>query len=338
MNAKSALTIADIARLAGVSKSTVSRALNNSPLISEATKARVLAVAQEHNFQMNVSASRLSRQQSRTIAFAVHAHQYDACFSVNDLFLLEILGSITNTLSNLHYDLLVANINPHDPNWPHQYLDTGRVDGFILLTSTRKEFHIDALVKMQAPFIVWGTPRPKYSYCSVNGDNFGGGRQATEHLLQQGRRHIAFLGGPAFEAEVQRRYDGYIAALREEGHDAEPALVSYGDWTSESAAKRVVQLLEARPDLDAVFTSSDLMAIGAINALRAHGRRVPEDIAVIGYDDLSIAMFSNPPLTTVSQNLPLVGKLLAQNLIEYIETGVVTNVTIPAKLIVRESA
>jgi len=338
MNAKSVLTIADIARLTGVSKSTVSRALNDSPLISAETKARIRAVAEEHNFQINVSASRLSRQQSRTIAFVVHAHQYDACFSVNDLFLLEILGAITNTLSNLHYDMLVANINPHDPNWPHQYLDTGRVDGFILLTSTRKEFHIDALVKMRAPFIVWGTPRPDYSYCSVNGDNFGGGRLATEHFLQKGRRHIAFLGGPDFEAEVQRRYDGYVAVLREGGQHVAPDLVSYGDWTSESAAKRVVQLLEARPDLDAVFTSSDLMAIGAINALRGQGRRVPEDVAVIGYDGLSIAEFNNPPLTTVSQNLPLVGKLLAQNLIEYIETGVVTNVTIPAKLIIRESA
>lgn len=338
MNTKTVQTIADIARLAGVSKSTVSRALNDSPLISAATKARIRAVAEAHNFQMNVSASRLSRQQSRTIAFVVHAHHYDACFSVNDLFLLEILGAITNTLSNLHYDMLVANINPHDPTWPHQYLDTGRVDGFILLTSTRKEFHIDTLVKMQAPFIVWGTPMPKYSYCSVNGDNFGGGRLATEHFVQKGRQHIAFLGGPAYEAEVQRRYDGYVAALRESGREVDPALVSHGDWTSESAAKRVQQVLEARPDLDAVFANSDLMAIGAINALRERGRLVPDDVAVIGYDGLSIAEFNNPPLTTVSQNLPLVGKLLAQNLIQYIETGVVTNVTIPAKLIVRKSA
>jgi len=338
MNAKTVQTIADIARLAGVSKSTVSRALNDSPLISAETKARILAVAKEHNFQINVSASRLSRQRSRTIAFVVHAHQYDECFSVNDLFLLEILGAITNTLSNFHYDMLVANINPHDPNWPHQYLDTGRVDGFILLTSTRKKHHIDTLVKMQAPFIVWGTPLPNQSYCSVNGDNFGGGRLAAGHFLQTGRRHIAFLGGPDFEAEVQRRYDGYAAALQEGGQKVEPDLVSYGDWTSESAAKRVLHLLEARPDLDAVFVNSDLMAIGAINALREQGRRVPDDIAVIGYDDLSIAGFNNPPLTTVSQSLPLVGKLLAQNLIQYIETGVVTNVTIPAKLVVRESA
>ncbi|MBN2393308.1 MAG: LacI family DNA-binding transcriptional regulator [Anaerolineae bacterium] len=338
MNAKAVQTIADIARLTGVSKSTVSRALNDSPLISEETKARIRAVAKEHNFQINVAASRLSRQESRTIGFVVHAYQECNDYSVNDLFLLEVLGAITNTLLSSHYDLLVANIDPHDPNWPHQYLDTGRVDGFILLTSTRKQVHITTLVKMKAPFIVWGTPQPPYSYCSVNSDNFSGGRLATEHLLQRGRCHIAFVGGPADEAETQRRYEGYIAALQEAGQEVDSELVKYGDWTTESGSELTQHLLEARPDMDAVFANSDLMAAGAMNVLHALGRRVPEDVAVVGYDDLSLARFSSPPLTTVSQNLPMAGKMLAQNLIQYLETGVVTNVTIPAKLIVRESA
>jgi DNA-binding LacI/PurR family transcriptional regulator len=338
MNAKAVQTIADIARLTGVSKSTVSRALNDSPMISEETKARIRAVAKEHNFQINVAASRLSRQESRTIGFVVHAYQECNDYSVNDLFLLEVLGAITNTLLTSHYDLLVANIDPHDPNWPRQYLETGRVDGFILLTSTRKQVHIKTLIKMQAPFIVWGTPLPPYSYCSVNSDNFSGGRLATEHLLQKGRRHIAFAGGPADEAETQRRYEGYAAALREAGHAVDPELVRYGDWTPESGAALMEQLLADRPDLDAVFANSDLMASGAMNVLHAHGRRIPEDVAVVGYDDLSIARFSNPPLTTVSQNLSLAGKLLAQNLIQYLDTGIVTNVIIPAKLFVRESA
>jgi DNA-binding LacI/PurR family transcriptional regulator len=338
MNAKAVQTIADIARLTGVSKSTVSRALNDSPLISEETKARIRAVAKEHNFQINVAASRLSRMESRTIAFVVHAYQECNDYSVNDLFLLEVLGAITNTLLTLHYDLLVANIDPHDPNWPHQYLDTGRVDGFILLTSTRKQYHITTLVKMKAPFIVWGTPQPPYSYCSVNSDNFNGGRLATEHLVQKGRRHIAFVGGPADEAETQRRYEGYVTALQEAGQEVDPELIRYGDWTTESGAELMQHLLEDRPDLDAVFANSDLMAAGAMNVLHAQGRGVPQDVAVVGYDDLSIARFNSPPLTTVSQNLPMAGKLLAQNLIQYLETGVVTNVTIPAKLIVRESA
>ena len=338
MSAKSVQTIADIARICSVSKSTVSRALNDSPLISEETKERIRTVANEHHFQINIPARRLSLRHSRTIAFVVHASQPDDCFSVTDLFLLEMLGAVSTTLSTYHYDLLVANIDPHDPAWPHQYLDTGRVDGFILLTSTRKQYHIKTLVEMKAPFIVWGMPLPNYSYCSVINDNFSGGKQATEYLLQTGKHRIAFVGGPADEAETQRRYDGYVAALLENGQELDQALVAYGDWTNDSGAAQTQQLLEAAPDLDAIFANSDLMAVGAINVLHEQGRRVPQDVAVVGYDDLSIAQFNSPPLTTISQKIPLVGKLLAQNLIQNIETGVVTNVTIPAELVIRKSA
>jgi DNA-binding LacI/PurR family transcriptional regulator len=339
MSEKPVQTIADIARLCGVSKSTVSRALNDSPLISTETKERVRTMAKEHNFQINVSARRLSLQRSRTIAFVVHAHQTKDVFSLADLFFLEVLGAISSTLLAFHYDLLVANVDPNDPAWPHQYLDTGRVDGFILLISTRKHFHIKTLVEMKAPFIVWNNVRlPDDSYCSVNNDNFSGGKLATGHLLQIGKRRIAFVGGPVEEYETQRRYDGYAAALQENGQAVDPALVTYGDWTSESAAEQMRKQLETTPDLDAVFANSDLMAVGVINILREHGRRVPQDVAVVGYDDLSIARFNSPPLTTISQNIPLVGKLLAQNLIQNIETGLVTNVIIPAELIIRESA
>jgi len=212
------------------------------------------------------------------------------------------------------------------------------VDGFILLTSTRKQYHIQTLVEMQAPFIVWNNVcLPDGSYCSVSSDNFSGGKQATAHLLQTGRRQIGYVGGPKYEYEAQRRYDGYAVALQENGLAVDPALVTYGHWSSDSAASQMLQLLERAPDLDAVFANSDMMAVGAINVLREHGRRVPQDVAVVGYDDLSIAKLSSPPLTTISQNLPLVGQLLVQNLIRNIETDLLTTVTIPAELVVRES-
>jgi DNA-binding LacI/PurR family transcriptional regulator len=339
MSDKSVQTIADIARICCVSKSTVSRALNDSPLISNETKDRIHAVANEHHFQINIPARRLSLQRSRTIAFVVNAHQTKDVFSLADLFVLEILGAISSTLSICHYDLLLANVDPHDPDWPHQYLDTGRVDGFILLTSTRKQYHIQTLVEMEAPFIVWNNVcLPDGSYCSVSSDNFSGGKQAAEHLLQTGHRQIGYVGGPEYEYEAQRRYDGYAAALQENGLTVDPALVTYGHWSSDSAARQMQQLLERAPDLDAVFANSDMMAVGAINVLRENGRRVPQDVAVVGYDDLSIAKISSPPLTTISQNLPLVGQLLAQNLIQNIETGLITTVTIPAELVIRESS
>jgi DNA-binding LacI/PurR family transcriptional regulator len=337
MNPKSAQTIADIARLAGVSKSTVSRALSDSPLICEETKNRIRGITKEQNFHFNLPARRLSTKESNTIAFVTHGHHKE--FSFADLFTLEILSSISRALAENGYDLLMVQVDPMACcDWSADYLDTGRADGFILMTSTRKNAHIKSLLEMGSPFIVWGVPLPGHSYPSVTGDNFTGGKLAVEHFIRRGRRKIAFLGGPADELEVQRRYDGYAAAMGEAGLEVAQKRVGYGDFSTESSAATMRQLLESSPDLDAVFVNSDLMAMSAMDVLRANGRRVPEDVAVIGYDNLSIAEVANPPLTTVSQNLPQAGKLLAQNLIQYLRSGVVTNVVVPVNLEVRKSA
>jgi len=336
MSNKSVRTIADIAKLAGVSKSTVSRALNDSPLIGEETKAKIHSLAKQHNFQINAPARRLSMRQSRTIAFVTHAYHKD--FSVADLFGLEIMGGISSGLATREYDLLVIHVDPNDTKWAHQYYETGRVDGFILMTSTRKQTHVKALLELGAPFIIWGIPQPKQKYCSVTGDNLTGGRLATEHLIGIGRQRIGFIGGPSYELEVQQRLAGYEDALNEASREIDQILIEYGDFSNTSGADAIRRLLKKASEVDAVFVNSDLMAIAAMDAIREEGRRVPEDIAVIGYDDLSIAAHSNPPLTTIRQNIPLARKLLAQNLIEYLQTSMVTNVSIPVELIVRKSA
>ncbi len=336
MSKNPALTIADIARLAQVSKSTVSRALNDSPLIGDETKMRIRAIARQHNFRVNVAARQLSLKQSHTIAYVTHC--YHKNFSVADLFGLEIMGGIFGALAANGYDMLVVHVNPRDTDWAHQYMDTGRVDGFVLMTSIRKQQHIHTLLDMGAPFIIWGVPGPDYNCCSVTGDNFSGGRLATEHLLRSGRRRIAFLGGYAGELEVRQRYAGYEAALQAAGQSVAPERVVYGNYSIASGASAMENLLLQDPELDAVFVNSDLMAIAAINVLRQRGRRVPEDVAVVGYDDLSIAEISAPPLTTIRQNIPQAGRLLANNLIQYLQTGLITNVTVPVELIQRQSA
>lgn len=329
-------TIADIARLAGVSKSTVSRALNDSSLIGEETKAKIRSIARHHNFQLNAPARRLSMKESRTIAFVTHAYHKD--FSVADLFGLEIMGGISNGLASQGYDMLVIHVDPQDTKWAHQYFDTGRVDGFILMTSTRKQSHVKALLELGAPFIIWGVPQPNQEYCSVTGDNFNGGKLATGHLIDIGRQKIGFIGGPDYELEVQQRLDGYKSALEAARKSVKPGLIEYGDFSNTSGAEAMQRLLKKHPDMDAAFINSDLMAIAAMDVIRKNGKRVPEDIAVVGYDDLSIAEHSNPPLTTIRQNIPLAGKLLAQNLIQYLQSNMVTNVSIPVELIVRKSA
>src|SRR5436190_9734366 len=255
MRNKTVRTIADIAELAGVSKSTVSRALNDSPLIGEETKARIHSIARQHNFQINAPARRLSMKQSRTIAFVTHAYHKD--FSVADLFGLEIMGGISNGLARREYDLLVIHVDPNDTKWAHQYFDTGRVDGFILMTATRKQSHVKALLELGAPFIVWGIPQPKQNYCSVTGDNFNGGKTATEHLIGLGRQKIGFIGGPVYELEVQHRLEGYRTALHASGRSIDPALIEHGDFSNTSGADALKRLLDKVPDMDAVFVNSD---------------------------------------------------------------------------------
>lgn len=336
MGTKSVKTIEDIARLANVSKSTVSRALNDSSLINKDTRERIQAIAKEHDFCINTPARCLSMRQSNTIAFVMHKH-YNF-FAVEDLFGMEILGSIATSLHALGYDLLIVHDSPHNINWAHQYLDSNRVDGFVLMTSIHRKVDFKALVEMEAPFIVWGDPLAGLNYCSVNGDNIAGGRIATEHLIRTGKQQIGFLGGMFDEIEVKNRYKGYEAALIASGKSVDQKRVVYGDYSFKSGGTAMTRLMDQCPDLDAVFVNSDLMAISAIEAILNRGKRVPEDIAVVGYDDSSIAAYNNLPLTTIRQNIPMAGKLLAQNLVEYIKTGVVTNVTIPVELVTRKSA
>lgn len=337
MNKKTVRTLDDIARLANVSKSTVSRALNDSPLISHETKARIQALAQEHNFRISASARNLRLQQSHTIAFVAPVY-YPDFLSVEDLFGLEILSGVGRGLRALGYDLLIIHVDPQDTTWAQSYLDSGRVDGFIIMASNRKQEHLKTLVELGAPFIAWGVPVPNFTYCSVTGDNITGGTLAARHLIQTGRQRIAFLGGPKEELTVQYRFQGYENALRTVGRRVDPNLLAHGDYTHASGIAVMQRLLDQSPDLDAVFVNGDLMAIGAISAIQNSGRRVPEDIAVVGYDDLPVAIYNNLPLTTIRQNFPLVGKLLAQNLIQYIQSGIVTNVTTPVELVIRQTA
>jgi DNA-binding LacI/PurR family transcriptional regulator len=327
-------TIADIARLAGVSKSTVSRALNDSPLIAADTKERIRAIARQHRFQLTVPARSLSTKRSHAIAFVTYSYKKES--SVPDAFMLELQSGVSSALHALGYDLLVVHVDERDTEWAAHYLESGRADGFILLTATCTQHHLDTLVDMRAPFILWGAP-PGSGYCSVIGDNVTGGRLATEHLLQGGRSRIAFLGGYE-NHEVDSRRRGYQAALRAAGIEPDPALAVNTHWTEETGRTAMEELLARDPELDGVFACSDVLAIAAVDVLRERGVSVPADVGVVGYDDIAVARFCNPPLTTIRQNGPLAGRLLAEHLVQHLHTGLVTNVSIPAELVVRESA
>jgi DNA-binding LacI/PurR family transcriptional regulator len=269
---------------------------------------------------------------------ALVTYPYAPSVDVPDAFLLEIMSGLGAGLHAGGYDLLMIQIAVGDTSWIARYLDSGRVDGFVLLSSSCTDEHLQALETRGAPCVVWGRKSEGRGFSTVTGDSLAGGRMATEHLLCSGRRRIAFIGGPYHEDEVRDRLSGYAAALAEHGIDFDESLVAYGDYTPESGAARMGELLERAGDLDAVFVCSDLMAITAIDELRARGRGVPGDVSVVGYDDIAIAAHSDPPLTTIRQPGPLVGRLLAQSAISRVTTAAVTHASIPAELVVRISA
>jgi DNA-binding LacI/PurR family transcriptional regulator len=324
----------EIAEIAGVSKSTVSRALRNSTLVKEPTRDRIRAIAREHDFTPSAAARNLSLRSSHTIAFVTHAYSKDLC-GVSDPFSLEIMGGIAIGLHELGYDMLVVHVDPQDRDWAAQFLDSGRVDGFILMTSVRKREHIDLLLDRGAPFVAWGPGTG--GYCTVSGDDRQGGRLATRHLLSRGRKRIAFLGGPRTENEVRERYRGYEEAIVAAGGTADTALTAYGDYSERSAERAVEELFARDPRIDALFSSSDMMAIAAMRSLKKKGLRIPGDVAVVGYDDLSLAALVTPALTTISQKIPQAGKLLARDLVAYLEQGIITTTTMQVELIIRES-
>ena len=255
-----------------------------------------------------------------------------------DTFVLEVMSGLTAGLHASGYDLLVIQIDSNDTGWISRYLDSGRVDGFVLMAASCTLKQLEALETRGAPFVVWGLDSTSHSYSTVSGDSYAGGRLATQHLLDHGRRRIAFIGGPDTEQESQDRYRGYATALRTANVGVDAALVTYGWYSSESATARMRALLDQHSDIDAVFACSDVMAIAAIEELRAAGRTIPDDVAVVGYDDVALAAHTDPPLTTVRQPGPLAGRLLADSLIQQLRTGAVGHVSIPAELVVRESA
>jgi DNA-binding LacI/PurR family transcriptional regulator len=348
MAAQPVKTIADIARIAGVSKATVSRALNESPLVSAETRDRVRAIAEEYGFEMNATARSLSRRETNVVALATYPYEpfgpneqapgFTPSDKLPDTFVLEVMSGLAAGLHARGYDLLVIQIDSGDTGWIPRYLDSGRVDGFVLMAASCTLKHLDALEERAAPFVVWGLDSTSHAYSTVSGDSFAGGRIATKHLLDQGRRRIAFIGGPETEQEAQDRYRGYATALRAANVGVDESLVTHGWYSSESAAVRMRDLLEQHSDIDAVFACSDVMAIAVIEELRAAGRSIPTEVAVVGYDDVALAAHTDPPLTTVRQPGPLAGRLLADSLIQQLRTGAVGHVSIPAELVVRESA
>ena len=340
MTIKGKATSLDIAHLAGVSQPTVSRALRGSPMVNEETRKRIQAIAEQLNYKVDKNASNLRTQHSGTIALLFFEDPTPDDSQINPFF-LSMLGSITRACALQSYDLLIS-FQQLSTNWQADYEDSNKADGLILLgygDYLESQSRLERLVEQGTHFVRWGAVLPGQPGVSIGCDNFQGGHDITMHLLAQGRSEIAFLGHASNHyPEFFERYRGYAHALLTEDLRVQPALQVDAVTTEQSGYEAANQLLEKGIAFDAIFAASDLIAIGAMKALHERGIRVPEDVAVAGFDDIPMAGFVNPSLSTVQQDTKLAGQILVETLLALINNEPAQSRTIPVKLALRRSS
>jgi DNA-binding LacI/PurR family transcriptional regulator len=330
------LTMSDIGKLAGVSASTVSRALNNSSAIPKATRDRILKIAHEHNYVLDARAQNFRLRRSKTIA-TVFPYMGQSRRLISDPFYLEITGAVTDALADLDYDMILARVPSVDDGWCLRYVMNRRVDGLILIDRAVKDPTIETLLRLGADFVVWGPPLPGQDCISVGGDSVAGAALAVRHLAGLGRRRIGFIGGHGGMAETYLRRQGYEQGLQECGLPCDERLVAYTDFTPQAGHTAMMTLLERQPELDAVFICSDFMSVAAMEVLRGSGRQVPADVSVVGYDDIPLAAYCTPRLTTIRQQIQAGGRLLVEKLFDLVEGRPTASAVLPVELIVRDS-
>ena len=340
-------TLEAVAAHAGVSRATVSRVVRGGPGVRAEVREKVRHSVEELGYVPNNAARTLVTRRTGAVAVVI-AEPESRVFA--DPFFAQQLRGISRELAEHDMQLLLMMLERQkDYARIGRYLSAGHVDG-ALMFSLHGDDPLPAMARESGlPAVFGGRPgwpgaEEEAGLLYVDTDNRDGARQAVAHLQERGRRTIAVINGPLDQTSALDRLHGYCDALGIGVQDADPSLVAQGDFTAEGGERAMARLLDASPSLDAVFAGNDLMASGALRTLRARGRRVPEDVAVVGYDDLEPAAWASPPLTTVRQDVEGMGGMMAELLLRRIglaggtDAGPAAPVITPATLVVRESS
>ncbi len=329
------LTLDEIGNLAGVSRATVSRVINNYPHITPDVRARVQKVIQETGYQPNLIARSLASDRSGIIGLVIPC---DSRAVFTDPYFASLIQGITRATNqrSLTLSLFLFHSIEEETITTRSILTTGLLDGLIITADRREDPLLAHMVGYDLPLLVIGRPDAEVDCPYVNADNVHGAYLATEHLIRLGRQRIAMIASELNTAG-QDRYAGYCNALQAYGVPFDEHLVAMGDFSLDSGYEALKRLLPQQPD--AVFVCSDTMALGAQRAIREAGLRMPDDIAVVGFDDLPPAVHGDPQLTTVRQPIEEMG-MVAVDMLSAIIEGAETpaSVILPVELIIRESS
>ena len=329
------VTIRDVARLAGVSVATVSRLLNASAPVRDETRTRVLQLAKELRFAPNSAARSLSRQRAGALG-VILPDLYGEFFS-------ELLRGIDQEAQRAHHSLLVSSSH-HDSRGIGAAVRAmrGRVDGLMVMAPDVSGPSLAEVLPHGVPTVLLNGPEVDADVYEITVDNFGGARDMTRHLIPDGHERIAFIAGAERNHEASERERGYLAALHEAGRGAEPSLNVRGDFTEDGGWRGAIALLALADRPSAIFAANDAMAVGALSALREAGLSVPDDVAVVGFDDIPIARFLNPPLTSVRVGIAALGERAASVLLAALAERSPPGrpprrAVFPAELVIRDS-
>lgn len=322
-------TVHEVARVAGVSAATVSRYLNGTARVSDDKRKVIERVIGQLNYKPNMLAQSLKMGSTRTIGVLTQS-------LVSDYF-TEAMSGIDQAMKAAGYAPLIVSGHWHasDEAERIELLIARRVDGLVILSGKLPDQQILALSE-RVPIIVFGRDLRGANAFGFRLDNYQAAGEAVEYLVMQGHRQIAFIAGPD-QADARARLAGYLDTLARHGIEANPALVVPGDFQESGGVLAVNQLLESGQRFSAIFAANDLTAYGARLALYRRGIRVPDDISLVGFDDLHSSMYTTPPLTTVRQPLFEVGQRIGQAMLTLIHQKTCTFEVPPLSLVVRES-
>lgn len=328
--------MAEVARRAGVSVATVSRVLAGSPLISAKTSRVVREAAATLDYRVDAAGSSLRTGLTRTAGVVIplaHAEQQ----TLSDPFFLEIVGAIADELAVRGYSMLLAKVM-HDPTeWIATAIRARRVDGVVVIGQSLHHDALDALAVAGVPLVAWGARLGEQRYTTVGSDNEAGGEAATSHLIAQGCRDIVFLGDWA-APEVAARLTGHARALRAGGIRRNRRLEIPVRFGSDTAYRAVAALLDANVPFDGVVACSDVLAMSGMRAAIERGRRVPADVAFVGFDDIPLAALVTPPLSTIRQDCHAGARLLVDKLMRAMRREPNESAVLAAELVVRDSS